>query len=55
VAESVELIDTLRHPFVLGVQWHPEAMDVKNPLSGNIGRFFISKVNEHLKLKKIKE
>lgn len=55
VAESIELIDTLRHPFVLGVQWHPEAMDVKNPLSGNIGRFFISKVNEHLKLNKIKD
>ncbi len=52
VAESFELIDTLRHPFVLGVQWHPEAMDVKNPLSGNIGRFFIGKVYEYQKIKK---
>ena len=52
VAESVELIDTLHHPFVLGVQWHPEAMDVKNPLSGNIGRAFMHKVYEHLQLKK---
>jgi len=49
VVESIELIDTSKHPFILGVQWHPEAMDVKNPLSGNIGRFFMSKVNQHKK------
>jgi len=52
VAESFELIDIFRHPFVLGVQWHPEAMDVKNPLSGNIGRYYMRKVYEHQNLKR---
>ncbi len=47
VVESVEPIDTLIHPFILGVQWHPEAMDTKNPLSGTIGRKFLNKVRQH--------
>jgi len=51
VVESLELIDISKHPFVLGVQWHPEAMDVKNPLSGNIGRYFMGKVEAHTNFK----
>ncbi|MCF6200710.1 MAG: gamma-glutamyl-gamma-aminobutyrate hydrolase family protein, partial [Hydrogenimonas sp.] len=47
VAEAIEPVDTLLHPFILGVQWHPEAMDVKNPLSGRIGRKFMYKVKQH--------
>ncbi len=47
VVEAIEPTDTLQHPFILGVQWHPEAMDVKNPLSGRIGRKFMYKVNQH--------
>ena len=47
IIESIEPKDTLMHPFILGVQWHPEAMDIKNPLSGTIGRKFMYKVNQH--------
>jgi len=47
VSESFEPKDTLLHPFILGVQWHPEAMKSENPLSGKIGRKFMKKVNLH--------
>jgi putative glutamine amidotransferase len=47
IAESSEPVDTLLHPFILGVQWHPEAMDTKSPLSGAIGRKFMKSVNSH--------
>ena len=47
IIESIEPKDTLEHPFILGVQWHPEAMDVKNPLSGKIAEKFMSKVTQH--------
>ena len=47
VVESVEPTDTLIHPFILGVQWHPEAMDTENPLSGTVGRKFLNKVRQH--------
>ena len=46
VAESIEPTDTLNHPFILGVQWHPEGMDVKNPLSGKIALKYLWKVKE---------
>jgi putative glutamine amidotransferase len=49
IIESIELSDTLTHPFILGVQWHPEAMDVRNPFSGPIGRRFMQKVKQHSK------
>lgn len=39
--ESIELIDKSVHPFVLGVQWHPELLDTANALSNPIGRRFI--------------
>jgi len=47
IIEAIEPADTLQHPFILGVQWHPEAMDAKNPLSGTIGRKFMNKVKQH--------
>ncbi len=47
VVEAIEPSDTTLHPFILGVQWHPEAMDTKNPLSGTIGRKFMNKVKQH--------
>lgn len=31
-------------PFMLAVQWHPERMDIGNPLSGTIAREFIKNV-----------
>jgi putative glutamine amidotransferase len=49
VVESIELSDTLLHPFILAVQWHPEAMDIRNPYSGKIGKAFMQKVIQHKK------
>jgi putative glutamine amidotransferase len=39
--EAIEAGDTINHPFCLAVQWHPERMDLDNPLSGMIGKAFI--------------
>jgi putative glutamine amidotransferase len=39
--EAIEFADTTRHPFILGVQWHPEGMEFSNPLSGLIAIRFI--------------
>ena len=52
VIEAIELEDTTTHRFVLGVQWHPEAMEKNNPLSYNIGKIFLYKVKIHFSDKK---
>jgi len=39
--EAVELIPRCSHPFFLGVQWHPERMEFRHPMSEGIGRSFI--------------
>ena len=39
--EALEWQDTLKKPFLIGVQWHPERMDLDNPLSGKLGRCFL--------------
>ena len=41
LTESVELADKKGKAYLLGVQWHPEAMDYSNPLSSEIGRKFL--------------
>lgn len=41
IIEAVEWADTTGRPFLLGVQWHPERMDLGNPLSGAVGRRFL--------------
>jgi putative glutamine amidotransferase len=43
ITEAVELDPSYRHPFFTGVQWHPERMDIMNPMSGKIGRIFLEK------------
>ncbi len=45
--EAIELKDTTKHPFVLGVQWHPERLNIKNNLSGKIGKAFLKKCWEY--------
>lgn len=44
--EAIELADTSRHPFILGVQWHPEAMGISVPLSGLIAERFIKETKK---------
>jgi len=39
--EALESDDSMNHPFCLAVQWHPERMDLNNPLSGMLGKGFI--------------
>ncbi|HPE34449.1 MAG TPA: gamma-glutamyl-gamma-aminobutyrate hydrolase family protein [Bacteroidales bacterium] len=39
--ESVSWADTLRKPFLLGVQWHPERMDTTSMLSKPLAERFI--------------
>jgi len=41
IIEAIEWADTTGKPFLIGVQWHPERMDLNNPLSGAIGRRFL--------------
>jgi putative glutamine amidotransferase len=45
LAEAVELSDHDRR-FCVAVQWHPERMDMENPLSGRIGLAFMKRVME---------
>ncbi len=42
IIESIELIEKSTHPFVVGVQWHPESLN--NSISHQIGKLFIDKV-----------
>lgn len=41
LTESVELADKKGKAYLLGVQWHPEAMDYNNPLSYRIAKKFL--------------
>jgi putative glutamine amidotransferase len=41
LTEALELKSTMQHPFCIAVQWHPERMDIGNPMSGMLGRGFI--------------
>lgn len=41
VIEAIEASESLDHPFLIAVQWHPERMDIDNPLSGKIGNAFL--------------
>ena len=46
VIEAIELIDKSQHPFVLGVQWHPEKMGYDNVLSGCFAEAFLNAVKK---------
>lgn len=47
VIEAIELEDKSRHPFVLGLQWHPEKMGYNNVLSGCFANAFLNAVKEN--------
>lgn len=42
--EAIELDRSVDHPFCMAVQWHPERMDIENPMSGLLGKGFIEAV-----------
>lgn len=44
--EAIEPGDTSGRPFILGLQWHPEAMEFSNPLSGPIGERFLKETKK---------
>jgi len=48
--ESIELIDTAGYGFILGVQWHPETMDISHPLSGPIATYYLDEVRDYFHL-----
>lgn len=41
IIESFYWEDKNSHPFLLGVQWHPERMDREDPMAANVARAFI--------------
>jgi len=45
--ESIQLTDFRSHPFLLGVQWHPERMELSNPLSGKIAQRFVKESKKY--------
>ncbi len=42
LAEALEWETRDGKAFLIGVQWHPERMELSNPLSGKIGKTFLS-------------
>ncbi len=51
LTEAICWSDPENHPFLLGVQWHPERMDTTNALSVPIAEEFISHARQFSKLK----
>jgi len=49
LTESIELIDTNGRAYLLGVQWHPEAMSYDNPLSIKIANRFVLEMKKRRK------
>ena len=47
LTESVELADKKGKAYLLGVQWHPEAMDYSNSLSFSIAGKFLSEAKKY--------
>ncbi|MCX6248879.1 MAG: gamma-glutamyl-gamma-aminobutyrate hydrolase family protein [Bacteroidetes bacterium] len=47
VIEGIEWSDPKGRSFMLGVQWHPERMDLSNDFSGKILQRFVSEIKEY--------
>ena len=45
IIESFYWTNKETHPFILGVQWHPERMEREDPLAANVARIFIKNLN----------
>jgi len=44
--EAIEMNGFMNHPFCLAVQWHPERMELENPLSGLLGKAFLEEAGK---------
>ncbi len=42
IIESFYWEDKSQHPFILGVQWHPERMERDDPMAANVARIFLN-------------
>lgn len=45
IIEAFYWEDRKTHPFVLGVQWHPERMDRDDPMAANLARIFLKNLD----------
>ena len=52
IVESISWKNKEGKSFLLGVQWHPEWLELDNPFSGQIGRRFLNEASVFNKLKK---
>lgn len=46
IIESFYWEDKTVHPFVLGVQWHPERMERHDPMAANLARVFLKNLEQ---------
>jgi len=45
IIESFYWEDKSTHPFIIGVQWHPERMERDDPMAANLARVFLANSN----------
>ncbi|MGB1317889.1 MAG: gamma-glutamyl-gamma-aminobutyrate hydrolase family protein [Flavobacteriales bacterium] len=46
IIESFYWEDKASHPFVVGVQWHPERMERDSPMAANLARLFLNNLDQ---------
>lgn len=46
IPEAIHFTNNKTHPFLMGVQWHPERMDYANPFSREPAKLFLLAVDE---------
>lgn len=46
IIESFYWEEKASHPFIIGVQWHPERMDRKSPMAANLARVFLNNLEQ---------
>ncbi len=46
IIEAFYWEDKTVHPFILGVQWHPERLEREDPMSGNLAKNFLENIRQ---------
>lgn len=46
IIESFYWMNLETHPFILGVQWHPERMERDDPMAANVARVFLQNLDQ---------